>query len=152
MISFHQNVTINASPSRVFQLYADVPGWNTWDPEVEWSTLDGAFATGSKGRLKPKGGPASTIHLLGVEDGRSFVVESRLPLCRVIFEHELQSKGAQTEALHRVTFTGPLSFLFGRLIGRQVNRGFPQTLLGLKRKCEGLLPTTRSVGARHTEL
>jgi len=40
MVSFHHTVTVNASPDQIFQVYADVVGWKTWDPEVEWSTLD----------------------------------------------------------------------------------------------------------------
>jgi ligand-binding SRPBCC domain-containing protein len=138
MVSFHHTETVNASPEQIFQVYADVAGWKTWDPEVEWSTLDGAFATGSKGRLKPKGGPASSIRLLRVEDSTSFSVEARLPLCQMLFEHELTSDGGKTDVLHRVTFEGPLSLLFGWLIGRQIENGFPGTLSGLKRKCEAV--------------
>lgn len=55
----------------------------------------------------------------------------------MVFEHELTLKGDQTGALHRVTFSGPLSFLFGFLIGRQINKGFVNTLSGLKETCEG---------------
>jgi predicted transcriptional regulator YdeE len=138
MSSYQHSVLIEASSGDVFRVYSDVANWKTWDPEVEWSSLEGPFAKGSKGRLKPRGAPVSAIYLTGVKNGASFTVESRLPLCRMVFEHELTSNGNRTEALHRVTFTGFLSFLFGFLIGRQINKGFPKTLLGLKEKCEGL--------------
>jgi hypothetical protein len=136
MISGQHRIVINGSAGKIFEVYADVAGWNTWDPEVEWATLGGPFKAGSKGRLKPKGAPVSAIRLIEVQDNRSFTVESRLPLCRMIFEHELTPQDSQCEVLHRVAFTGPLSFFFGFFIGRQINKGFPKTLLGLKKKCE----------------
>lgn len=64
MVSYQHTVVIDAPPSRVFQIYANVAGWKDWDPEVEWSILDGVFTQGAKGQLKPRGGPVSDIHLV----------------------------------------------------------------------------------------
>jgi len=52
------------------------------------------------------------------------------------FEHELSPVGNQIQALHRVSFVGFLSPLFGRLIGSQIQKGLPQKLEGLKRVAE----------------
>jgi hypothetical protein len=69
---------------------------------------------------------------------RLFTVESKLPLCTMRFEHELSPVGNQIQALHRVSFVGFLSPLFGRLIGSQIQKGLPRTLEGLKRAAEQL--------------
>jgi hypothetical protein len=65
-----------------------------------------------------------------------FTVESKLPLCTLRFEHELSAAENQIEALHRVSFVGFLSPLFGRLIGAQIKKGLPRTLEGLKSAAE----------------
>lgn len=133
---FEAKILINASPACIFRLYSDVEGWKNWDPEVEWSEMDGAFVASSYGNLKPPKGPALGIHLVDVKDNQSFTVESKLPLCRVLFEHELIPKGASTEVRHRVSFSGLLSPLFAYLIGRKIDAGFPRTLAGLKEIAE----------------
>jgi hypothetical protein len=53
------------------------------------------------------------------------------------FEHELEPVGTETRVTHRVVFEGPLAWLFGRIIGRQIDRGMAGTLAGLKRTAEG---------------
>ena len=52
------------------------------------------------------------------------------------FEHELSSYLGETKAVHRVTFKGLFSPLFGRLIGSQIRKDLPNTLQGLKRAAE----------------
>lgn len=136
MNKFEAKTLIDASPTQIFQIYSDVAGWKNWDPEVEWSQLNGEFAVGSQGKLKPPKAPASTIRIVEVEENKSFTVESRLPLCKMLFEHQLVSRGASTEVLHRVSFSGLLSPLFAFLIGRQIDAGFPRTLAGLKKLAE----------------
>lgn len=50
----------------------------------------------------------------------------------MVFEHELLSKNASTQVIHRVTFSGALAFLLGRIVGSRVKRGLPVTLAKLK--------------------
>jgi hypothetical protein len=70
------------------------------------------------------------------EPDRAFDAEARLPGCIMRFEHELEPRGPETHVTHRVVFTGPLTWLFGWLIGRQIDRGMDGTLAGLKRAAE----------------
>jgi hypothetical protein len=136
MIQFQEEVLIEARPSIVFGRYADVAGWKDWDPDVEQASLEGPFQAGVDGTLTPAGGPETRIRLIEVRPDSSFAVVSRLPLCTMRFDHELASRGARTLARHRVTFSGPLSFLFGRVVGKQIRLGLPGTLQGLKKACE----------------
>ena len=133
---FAEEIDIKASSARVFRLYADVAGWPTWDPDVESSSIEGKFQAGATGELKPKRGPKSAITITEVVSDRSFTAESRLPFCVMRFEHELRSDAGYTKAVHRVSFEGPLAFLFGRLIGPSIRKGLPQTLRGLKQAAE----------------
>jgi hypothetical protein len=81
-------------------------------------------------------GPKAKIVFKKVVPNSSFTVESKLPLCVMRFEHELSEVDGQTLAVHRVIFEGVLSPVFGRLIGRQIKKGLPHTLEGLKRAVE----------------
>jgi len=59
---------------------------------------------------------------------RCFTVESKIPLFRMVFEHELLPLQGMTEVIHRVTFSGPLTFVLGRMLVKQLNLGLPITL------------------------
>lgn len=67
---------------------------------------------------------------------RSFTVEGSIPLFTMKFEHELIPDGTATRAVHRVTFSGPLTFVLGPIVGKQVREGLPKTMLSLKRFAE----------------
>lgn len=135
-MQFEERILINAPIDRLFKLYTDVSGWSTWDPDVKSSSINGQFSSGATGTLQPSSGPKAKITFTEVVQNRLFTVESKLPLCTLRFEHELSSVGTQVQALHRVSFVGFLSPLFGRLIGAQIKKGLPHTLEGLKRAAE----------------
>jgi len=129
-------ITVQAPANTIFQIYADVQNWHTWDPDTKKATLDGPFEAGCRGRLTPGKGNTVPMLLTQVEADRCFTVESKIPLFRMVFEHELAPAGDGTEVIHRVTFSGPLSFLLGRMISRQLNTGLPVTLARLKALAE----------------
>ena len=67
-----QSVLVRAAPETVFALYADVPGWTGWDPDVRAASIDGPFVTGAVGSLTPMKGPRNRIAFVSVVPGRSF--------------------------------------------------------------------------------
>lgn len=67
---------------------------------------------------------------------RSFTVESKIPLFRMVFEHELNPTAGGTEVVHRVTLSGPLLLILGRMLARQIDAGLPVTLRNLKQLAE----------------
>jgi Polyketide cyclase / dehydrase and lipid transport len=133
---FSTSVHINAPSAVVYELYSAVSSWPTWDPEVERSSISGPFAAGTVGTLKPRGGPDSKIELIEVTAGRSFTVRCKLPLCEMTFGHELTQVASLTTATHSVTFSGPLSAVFGFLIGRGIKKTLPETMNGLRHAAE----------------
>jgi Polyketide cyclase / dehydrase and lipid transport len=131
-------VVIAAPPTAIHSIYADVPNWHRWDPDTQAATLDGPFAVGSRGTLTPAKGNTITMVVTHADPARGFTVESHIPLLlRMVFEHELVSRGlSDTEVIHRVTLTGPLSWLIGPALKRQLDVGLPVTLARLKRMAE----------------
>ena len=132
------SVEIKTEPEHIFRLYQDAARWIDWDPEVTAASLPAGLKLGAKGWLKPRSGPKAKIEIVEVTPGQSFSVQSRLPLCRMLFGHSLASSGesGSTVATHWVEFKGPLSFVFRRLIGRSIQASLPNTMRGLKRASE----------------
>jgi hypothetical protein len=129
-------ITVAASPETVFRIYEDVRNWHTWDPDTKQAILEGPFQVGSRGRLTPTKGNAVPMVLSQVVPGRCFTVESKIPLFRMVFEHELVPVQGATEVVHRVTFSGLLSFVLGPMLSKQLNSGLPGTLSRLKALAE----------------
>ena len=136
LMQIQHSVLVNAAPERLFPLYADVPNWNRWDPDTKVSYIDGPFQTGASGSLTPTKGKTVPMLLTSVVPNRSFTVEAKIPLFRMVFEHELLPANGATEVTHRVSFSGALAFLLGRVIGAQLNKGLPVTLAKLKATAE----------------
>lgn len=86
----------------------------------------------------PPKGMAVPMVLTQVVPGRCFTVESKIPLFRMLFEHELVPVPGATEVVHRVTFSGVLSVVLGPMWSRQLNSGLPVTLRNLKALAEGV--------------
>ena len=146
-----QSIDIAASPERVFGLWADPSGWPRWDPDIEAASLEGAFAAGGIGTIKPRGAPRTRIALRKVEPPRAFTAVARLPLCRMVFEHALEPSASGCRVTHAVRFEGALAPLFRRLIGGTVRRGLPGTMAGLKAAAEardGAADPTAARGGR----
>jgi Polyketide cyclase / dehydrase and lipid transport len=131
----HRIIT-KASPETIFRIYEDVKNWHGWDPDTKQATLDGPFQVGSRGRLVPTKGKAVPMTLTKVVPGKCFTVESKIPLFKMVFEHELSQHSGATEIIHSVTFTGPLTFVLGRMLSKQLNTGLPVTLSRLKALAE----------------
>jgi Polyketide cyclase / dehydrase and lipid transport len=125
-----------APPEAIWRLWADVDNWKEWDPGVGDSSIGGPFAEGTGYVLKPKGGPRVTSVLTDVRPGEGFSDRTRLPLANLDFFHEVQRVGEGTRVTHRVEISGPLSFVFARLMGRSFENGLPETVRNLARLAE----------------
>lgn len=130
------STVVQAPAARIFRIYEDVAAWPSWDPDTRRAALDGPFAVGSRGSLTPTQGRRVPMLVTKVERNAGFTVESRIPLFRMVFEHELQPQGEAVRVVHRVTFSGPLTFVLGRMLARRVDQGLPVTLARLKRLAE----------------
>lgn len=131
-MQIEHRIKVAAAPGIIFRIYRDVENWHTWDPDTKRATLDGPFEVGSRGRLVPTKGNAVPMVVTKMVPDSCFTVESKIPLFRMVFEHELVPSQGMTEVIHRVTFSGPLTFVIGKMLVRQLNLGLPVTLQRLK--------------------
>lgn len=136
MWSTEASATTQAPPEAIWRLWADVDNWKEWDPGVEDSSIGDSFAEGTRYELKPKGGPKVTSVLTDVRLSEGFSDHTRLPLANLDFFHEMERVGEGTRITHRVEISGPLSFMFARLMGRGMVKGLPETVRNLARLAE----------------
>ncbi len=134
----------DAPPEAVWALWSDVSTWPDWDHGLERVDIDGPFAAGSSGVLKPRGGPEVTFTIKEVRPGEGFADETRLLLARIRFEHSVAREAGRTRITHRVRITGAGTPLFSRLIGRGIAKTLPETL---ERLGHVALERTRGAGA-----
>jgi hypothetical protein len=132
MWTYEHTLETDVAPEAIWRLWADVSSWSRWDDDIEWATLDGSFAVGSRGRLKPKGVPAAAFALVSVVAGVSYTVEQRLPLAWLSFHHELaQADRPPTRFTHRASISGTLGPLYATLFGRRMKANFPRIMAHL---------------------
>ena len=127
LIAEHEEIT-SASAASLWSQYVDVASWSQWDRAIQVATLDGPFAAGTRGVLKPKNGPATPFRLEVVEPLRSFTDVSQLPLAKLTFMHSLDTVAGGTRFKHRITLDGPLAFLYARIMGPAMRSGLPEAM------------------------
>jgi hypothetical protein len=125
--TYEHTLETQASADSIWRLWADVASWSRWDADIEWARLEGPFATGSRGRMKPRGVPAAAFTLVSVLPGVSYTVEQRVPLARLRFHHELAAADAdRTRLTHGVTIDGSLGPFYAFLFGGRMRANFPK--------------------------
>ena len=133
---FSHSIDIQASPERVYRLYADLTTWSQWDPAVLEVSLPAGLQAGSARRLPAQGGPRTRIHVPEVSDAQSFTVASQLLGWKMLFGHTLKAVAGGVRATHTLSFAGPLAFVFRRLLGAKIAATLPAALQGLKSMSE----------------
>lgn len=119
------SMEIEASPEKIWQLWTDVASWKKWDASVEYSKIDGKFENETFGLLKAVNGPKSKFCLKDVVLNKSFTSHSKLPLCTMDFVHELENENNIVKIKHCIKITGPLTFIFKNVIGKNAAKGLP---------------------------
>jgi hypothetical protein len=130
------HVASAASPSAIFDRWADVATWPQWNADTEWVTLDGPFVEGVTGVLKPKGGPKVKFRVDKVTD-REFVDVSRLVGARLTFHHVVTPAGDGCAVDVTITMAGVLSWLWNRILGKGLAASVQTDLEALAAVAEG---------------
>ena len=123
----HTLVT-DATKESIWKVWADVENWSQWDKEVEWCKLNGKFEAGTTYTLKPVGGPEVKATIKECNRLVGFTDISALPLVKMEFAHEMIDVPGGVKMTHRVTISGPLSFLFAQVIGKKTAQGLSEAM------------------------
>lgn len=117
-----------AKKEEIWALWANVAEWNIWDKEVETSEIFGKFQNGTKGFLKPAGGPKAKFEITELTTLKSFTSRSLLPLCKMDFIHLMKETEDGLELTHKIEMTGFLTFIFSKVIGSKLKVGLPKAI------------------------
>lgn len=117
-----------ATKEQIWKLWADVACWGTWDKDIEMAELFGDFKTGTKGFLKPVGGPKTNFLMIECEYLKSFTDRSFLPLCKMDFIHTMTETADGLEITHKMVMTGFMTFLFSKLVGKNIEKGLAKAV------------------------
>ena len=121
----------HASRDAIWAHWTDVITWSSWNPAIASSMLEGPFQVGATGSIKPVRGAESTFVITECVPGRKWVSESKIPFGRLIFEHELTDEDGKLRITHRNKIAGPLAFLWGRLLGKNLAYGHAEAVSNL---------------------
>lgn len=117
-----------ASVKDVWKLWSDVSSWSHWSRDLEWSRLEGPFAIGSTGLIKPKGWPESSFILTEIQEGKSFSNKSLLPKTNMIFAHEMTAEKNGVRIMHKVTVQGLLAPLLWFTMRWMLKKSLPDNV------------------------
>ena len=131
------SVTSSASPDAFFARWADMATWPEWNSDTEYVRLDGAFAEGATGTLKPKGGPKVRFVVARLVPGEVFVDVSRLLGARLTFDHRVVARtDGGSDVSVTITMSGPLSTLWTLALGKGLRASVQRDLDGLAHAAE----------------
>jgi uncharacterized protein YndB with AHSA1/START domain len=131
------STTSNASPETIWQIYADIPNWTDWHDEILECHIDGPFKPGSKGAMTIAGNPRPlSFVLLEVQTGVAFTDFTEIPGANIVFAHHLERTSEGTRITHIVTISGSAWEQMAATLGKQLERGLPQTIELLARLAE----------------
>jgi hypothetical protein len=128
MLIVENTVETWVSPDTIWKRWEDVESWPSWDHGILSSKIYGPFQQGTRGLLKPKGGPAVKTQLLKVQPKECFIDRARLPLAKILVSHFLKNKNGKTLVTHRIEMKGPLSWFFAFVIGRGMKKNLPSEM------------------------
>ena len=118
-----------APPGAFFERWADMDSWPEWDEAIAWTRLDGPFAAGSTGTLKPKGGPKVSFVIETLEPDSEFTDVSSMPGAKLRIRHLVAVQDDdRTRVDIAVSIDGPLGWLWGRILGKGIAASTPDGL------------------------
>ncbi|RMI27655.1 SRPBCC family protein [Nocardia stercoris] len=133
MYSFSESAAVAGDLDAIWAVETDAGRRSEWDPHQEGSRLDGPFAPGTKGWVKPKGGPAGPFEIVEVEPGRSWVSEAPIPFGKLRGHHDYEALGDGTvRVTYRTEIHGPMGPLFRLIWEKKMRADMPRTFAALE--------------------
>ena len=141
MWSVEHTIETSAAPEAIWRLWADVPGWPTWNSGVETIELIGPFAVGSRIVMTPPGDEPVELVITEANEPESFVdAADGGDFVVTTFHRAERLDDNRTCIIYRMEITGHAADDVGPEIGPQISGDFPDVLAALKERAETAAP------------
>ena len=123
----HQfSMQTEVSVEALWKPLADVANWRQIDEQIEKIEIDEQPQVGTIFHLKPKGGPRLKLRIDIMDPPQTYADTCYLPLAKMMTTHALRPSTEGTEISVQIVISGPLSFLWQRLVGKKHADGLLQ--------------------------
>lgn len=133
MYVIHEEAVIAGGIEEIWRAAIDVANWPSWDPHEEKARIDGPFAPGTTGWVKPKGAPAGPFTITAVESGRSWTSEAGIPFGKIRGHYTYEPLGDGTVRVgKRMEVHGPFRPIFRLIWERGIRADMHLTIAALE--------------------
>ena len=117
--------TKDVTKEQMWNLFADVNNWPSWDEGIEFTELKGKFEKGNFFILKPKGGPKLKVELLETLVNKSFLDVTTFPLAKMYDNHTFEETPYGLKITNTISVKGILAFVWVKLVARDIVKALP---------------------------
>ncbi len=105
---------------QIWKVWTDINNWSKWNNDVEYTRFEGPFEIGQTFVIKPLNGPEVKISLVEVVENAKFTDCTNFPGAKMYGAHELVEEKGELKLNTTITMTGPLGFVWRKLVGEKV--------------------------------
>lgn len=127
-IKEHSKVYKNINKTVIWQLWTDVNNWPTWHGDLEYCKMNGNFEVGNYFMLKPKGVSAVKIKITDIQAGKCFTDCTQFLGAKMFDTHTLEETSEGLKLSNRLVVTGPLKWLWIKLVAQNVADTVPNEM------------------------
>ena len=121
----------NLNKKTIWDLWTDVNNWPKWHGDLDSCQMEGPFVVGNYFMLKPKGIKAIKVHITDVEERRKFTDCTKFFGAKMFDTHKVKETKEGLCLTNRLIVTGPLKFLWVKLVAQNVADTVPQEMEAL---------------------
>ena len=131
------SIETSASPDAIWRLWADVPGWKSWNAGIEKVDIHGPFRTGTRISMTPTGAPPVEMTLGEVRVNEVFVDQTPIENILVTVYHRIERiSAARIRIIYRMEIAGDGADTLGAALGSGISGDFPEVLAALVQRAE----------------
>jgi hypothetical protein len=121
-------IETTAPPEAIWRVWADVPRWGEWNPDIERIEISGPFEAGTTITMTPRGQEPVGLRIAEADEPELFVDEADLGEVVVRTLHRAEKvDGGRTRVVYRMEITGSAA----DTLGPQISADFPEVLAAL---------------------
>lgn len=126
-----------AAPGTVWSLWSDPNNWSQWNSGIRSANVDGPITNGRQEEMTTNRGSTHDVTFHDVQDGRGFSMSmSGMPFTTFTFNCEITPDGSGSTIAQSIAISGPLAFLVGQMMGKEMAKHFVPVLDDVARAAE----------------